>query len=326
LFLSAGRRVELLRAFRCAYKELGLRGEVIGVDIDPLAPALHVATRAYVVPRLDTPDFLPALLAICRAERVDLIFPLIDPDIPVLARNRAALVAVGAYPAVISEEAAATTADKWRTVQLFDRLAVPRPRSWLPGELDPGCAEYPLFIKPRNGSAGKSAFTVRNAQELTFFAEYVPDPIIQEHVPGPEITSDVVCDLDGEVLAVISRKRLEVRGGEVSKGVTVFSRVIADSCVDIARALPAVGPVTVQCLMKDSMPLFTEINARLGGGFPLGIHAGLDSPRLLLARAAGLGVEIPPLGSYRRGVYLTRFDDGFYLTEAEREQMASRRL
>jgi carbamoyl-phosphate synthase large subunit len=78
--------------------------------------------------------------------------------------------------------------------------------------------------------------------------------------------------------------------------------------------------------MKDGVPHFTEINARLGGGVPLSIAAGVDFPHWLLARAAGLPVEIPPLGSYRTGLYLTRFDDSFFLTESEREQMASHRL
>src|SRR5439155_18238482 len=74
LFTSVGRRVELLRAFRAAYQALGLRGEVIGVDLDPLAPALRDAGRAYVVPPLGSADFMPRLLEICRSEQVDLIF------------------------------------------------------------------------------------------------------------------------------------------------------------------------------------------------------------------------------------------------------------
>ncbi len=324
LFISVGRRVELVRAFRRAYQALHLRGEIVGLDIDPLAPALRVASRAYIVPRVDSPDFLPALLAVCRAERIDLIFPLIDPDIPVLARHRPALEALGARPAVLSEEAVALTSDKWKTLQLFDRAEVARPCSWLPEDLDPDRADYPLFIKPRSGSAAKHTFTVRDAKELAFFAGYVPGPIVQEYLPGPEITSDVVCDLEGNVLAVVSRKRLEVRGGEVTKGVTVSCPAVTAACVRIAKALPAIGPLTVQCILKDGKPFFTEINARLGGGFPLGIAAGVDSPRLLLARAAGLEVDLPPLGGYRQGVYLTRFDDSFFLTEAEREQMASR--
>ncbi|HYT87720.1 MAG TPA: ATP-grasp domain-containing protein [Gemmataceae bacterium] len=326
LFTSVGRRVELVRAFQHAYQTLGLRGDVIGIDIDPLAPALRVANRSYIVPRLESAEYVPALLRICREERIDLIFPLIDPDVPILAKNRPALEALGVRLAVVSEEAAATVADKWNTLALFESANVPRPRSWLPGELDPERAEYPLFIKPRCGSAAKHTFKVGNARELAFFVDYVPNPILQEYVAGPEITSDVVCDLRGQVLAVVSRKRLEVRSGEVAKGVTVYHSAIAAACIRLAEALPAIGPITVQCLMREGVPLFTEINARLSGGFPLGIQAGVDSPRLVLARAAGLDVDLPPLGAYQLGLYLTRFDASFFLTEAEREQMAGRRL
>ena len=326
LFTSVGRRVELLRAFRRAYHSLGLGGQIIAVDTDPLAPALQVTDRPYIVPRLNLPDYIPTLADICEREQVGLVFPLIDPDIPVLARHRGVLEATGARLAVVSTEAARTVADKWQTHRLLRRLNLPTPRSWLPGELAPAQAEYPLFIKPRFGSAGKSAFKVRDAGELAFYTDYAPDPIIQEYLPGPEITNDVICDLEGQVLAVVSRQRIEVRWGEVAKGVTVYDPAITKACVRIARALPAVGPITVQCMIKDGVPHFTEINARLGGGVPLGIAAGVDSPRWLLARAAGMHVDIPPLGSYRVGLYLTRCDDSFFLTEAEREQMARRRI
>jgi carbamoyl-phosphate synthase large subunit len=326
LFTSVGRRVELLRAFRRAYRSLELDGRIVAVDIDPLAPALQVTDRPYIVPRLTSPDYVPALVEICQRERVDLVFPLIDPDIPVLADHRQELEATGARVAVVSPDAAATTADKWLTVQLFDRLGLPTPHSWLPSQLNPARAGYPLFIKPRFGSAAKGTFKVSDARELAFFLDYVPDPIVQEFLPGPEITNDVICDLEGETLAVVSRRRIEVRWGEVAKGVTVCDPSITEGCVEIARALPAAGPITVQCMMKNGVPYFTEINARFGGGAPLGIAAGADSPRWLLARAAGIPVDIPPLGSYQTGLYLTRCDDSFFLTEVEREQMAGRRL
>jgi len=74
------------------------------------------------------------------------------------------------------------------------------------------------------------------------------------------------------------------------------------------------GPITVQGLVKDGVVHFTEINARMGGGLPLGIAAGADSPSWLLARAAGVPFEIPPVGSYQQDVYLTRFDESLFLT------------
>jgi carbamoyl-phosphate synthase large subunit len=323
LFPSTGRRVELLRAFRQAYTALGLAGHIIATDIDPLAPALRLADKPYLVPRLTAPEYIPALVEICRRERIDLVFPLIDPDIPVLAQHRAELEATGARLAVVPAEAAALTNDKWQTAQFFQGQGLATPQAWLPGEIDVTQARFPLFIKPRGGSAAQHTYKVNTAEELAFFSKYVPNPVIEEYLPGPEITSDVIAWLDGEVLAVVSRQRIEVRWGEVAKGVTVCVPEIVEACVKVARALPACGPVTVQCMLKDGVPHFTEINARLGGGVPLGIAAGVDSPKWLLAKAAGLPVDLPPLGTYQTGLYLTRFDESFFLTADERDQMAS---
>jgi carbamoyl-phosphate synthase large subunit len=326
LFTSGGRRVELVRAFREANRSLGFAGRLVVLDADPLAPALQVADRPYVVPRLDAPDYVRTLADICRREGVALVIPLIDPDIPVLAGAREEIEATGARLAVVSSRSAAVAADKWQTARLFESLGLPTPRSWLPAEVDPAGLEYPLFIKPRFGSAARHTFKVRDARELLFFSGYVLHPIVQEFLPGPEITNDVICDLEGEVLAVVSRRRIEVRWGEVAKGVTVRDPKIAAACLEVARALPAIGPITVQCILKEGVPHFTEINARLGGGATLGVAAGVDFPRWLLARAAGVPVTIPPVGSYQEGLAMTRFDDSFFLTEAQREQVAGPRL
>ena len=326
LFTSVGRRVELLRTFKQGYADLRLSGNIVAVDIDPLAPALQEADRPYIVPRLSDPAYIPTLSQICRQEQVQLIFPLIDPDIPVLARHRQQLEATGARVAVVSQEAAATTADKWLSYHLFRQLDVPTPGSWLPGEACSADLEYPVFMKPRFGSAGKQTFKVHSKRELAFFLDYVPDPIVQEYLPGPEITNDVICDFGGNVLAVVSRQRIEVRWGEVAKGKTIYAPVITQHCVTIAKALRAIGPITVQCMLCDGRPYFTEVNARFGGGVPLGIAAGVRSPHWFLTMAAGRPIEIPPLGSYKVGLYLTRFDASFFLTEEDHARIASHRL
>jgi len=322
LFTSVGRRVELLRAFRQAYQSLKLDGRIIALDIDPLAPALRLADRPYIVPRLSAPDYLPMLVDICEREQISAIFPLIDPDIPVLARNREMIERTGARLGIVPEQAAHITADKWRTFEFFRSLGLPTPQSWLPGTFDASQADYPLFIKPRDGSAAKDTFRVRDARELAFFSEYITEPIVQEFLAGPEITSDVICDLDGQMLGVVSRRRIEVRWGEVAKGVTIYDEQIDAACRQIAAALPAIGPITVQCIVRDGVPYFTEINARMGGGLPLGVAAGANSPAWLLASLAGRAIETPQgRDSYKENIYLTRYDESFFLTEEERTRM-----
>jgi carbamoyl-phosphate synthase large subunit len=318
VFTSIGRRVELVRAFRRAYAELGLAGRIVGLDVDPLAPALRECDSFFMVPRFDDPGYVPAVAEVCERERIALLFPLIDPEIPVLARARGELDATGARAMVLPAHAAETTADKLATAELFERIGVPIPKR------SPDA--FPMFVKPRFGSAGAHTHAAADQEELSFWLERVPDPVVEEHLPGPEITTDVVCLEEGRVAGLVSRRRIEVRSGEVSKGVTVYDETIANHCVAIAEALDARGPITVQCLLKDGEPRFTEVNARFGGGAPLGFAAGVDSPRWLLAHAAGTPLELPPLGAYEQGVYMTRYDDSFFIREEDRAADARRRL
>jgi carbamoyl-phosphate synthase large subunit len=318
LFTSVGRRVELVRAFKQAYKDLDLEGSVVATDVDRLAPALRESDRPYLVPSLSDPSYLDVVSEIVRSEEIDLVFPLIDPDVPVLAGGRARLEAAGARVVVIPEESVRSTSDKLLTHELFIGLGIPVPRTWSAAEVLDERPVFPLFVKPRFGSAGQHCVRVQNVRELTFFLEYVPDPIVQEFLVGPEITTDVLCDLNagGKVLAAVSRRRIEVRQGEVAKGVTILDPAILAHCVAIAQQLEAIGPITVQCIMRDDgASCFTEVNPRFGGGVPLGIAAGVRSAHWLLASACGQQFELPRLGAYEIGLYVTRFDTSHFLTE-----------
>lgn len=326
LFTSAGRRVELLRAFRQAFQQVGVPGRIIVADIDPLAPAFQVADVGYLVPPVTNQGYVTALADICQRESVRLIFPLIDPDIPVLARGRALLEASGAKLVALGAEQAEQTFDKLATIELFDRLNVPHPPTWAAEQAPRDELRYPAFVKPRFGSAGKNAFRAEDRAALESLVRFVPDPVVQEYVDGPEITSDVTCGLKGEVWAVVSRRRIEVRWGEVAKGVTERDEEILHQCAAIARGLRAVGPITVQCLRGPDGPRFTEVNARFGGGLPLGIAAGVPSPVWYVAQASGRAVSPPALGEYRTGVYLTRYDSSFFLSETDVARIERRRL
>jgi carbamoyl-phosphate synthase large subunit len=226
----------------------------------------------------------------------------------------------------VPEAVARVTVDKWATHSFLKKIGMDTPCSWLPEDLDPSRLVYPVFIKPRFGSASKHTFKVHNERELEFFIAYVEKPVIQEYLDGPVITNDVLCDLKGRVLAVILRQRIEVRWGEVSKGLTVFEPVIADHCIQIAKAMQAIGPITMQCMLKSGRPFFIDINARYGGGAPLGIAAGVPSPQWYLSLAAGREVDPPPLGSYQAGLYISRYDQAFFLSSEEVAHAEDHRL
>ena len=61
---------------------------IVATDNSPYAPALYFADKQYIVPRIDTPEYIDNLLDICRKEKIDMATTLIDPEIMILADSR----------------------------------------------------------------------------------------------------------------------------------------------------------------------------------------------------------------------------------------------
>ncbi len=320
ILLTAGsRRVPLVQAFRQALRSLRMPGAVIVTDVNPLSPAVHVADRAYHVPMSSDPEFLPELRGICETERIGLIVPTIDDELPLMGREREQFASNGILVAASSESTALLCNDKYETCRHLTAAGVPAATSWLPGELPAALlaseATLPLFIKPRGGRGAVSAFPVRTAEELAFFLGYVPDPVIQEYLAGPEYTLDVLCDSTGTPLSIVPRERVVIRAGVIDRGRTVNDYRLIQLAQDVCEAIPFNGPINIQCRIRGGQPVVFEINPRFSGGIPLTIQAGADFPRMLVKLAAGQRV-MPAIGQFRSDLWMTSFESSFFLDAA----------
>jgi carbamoyl-phosphate synthase large subunit len=321
ILLTAGsRRVPLVQAFRSALRSLGLPGSVIVSDVNPLSPAVHVADRAYRVPMATDPAYLAEILAICQAERIRLVVPTIDDELPMLGAAREQFRRLGIVVACSPEETATVCNDKYETCVRLLQAEVPAAQSYLP-DMVPAQPRYPLFIKPRVGRGAVGAFPVRNERELEFFLSYVQNPILQEFLDGPEFTIDVLCDFNGTPLSIVPRERVVIRAGVIDRGRTVNDPKLIALAEQACRALPFAGPVNIQCRMRGDEPVIFEINPRFSGGIPLTIQAGADFPRMLLRLVLG-GVVEPAIGSFRDELWMTSFESTFFLDPA-RVRMAT---
>lgn len=160
-------------------------------------------------------------------------------------------------------------------------------------------------------------YVINNADELRTFGRRVPDAIVQEFVKGTEHTLDVYTGFDGTPRCVVPRKRLEVRTGEVSKGVIVKDARIMATGARVAEVLGGCrGVVTVQCMVTPRGRIrVIEINPRLGGDVPLAIHAGADFPKWILMELLGKRPRINPSG-FRDDIAMLRHDDSVFVPNA----------
>ena len=315
VLLTAGsRRVALVQAFRAAFRTIGVPGSVIVTDINPLSPSVHVADRSYRVPMATDESYITELLTICEADQVRLVVPTIDDELPVIAAARDQFKAIRTIVACSPVETAALCNDKYETCVQLIRAGVSAARTFLPVQLTEDMP-LPLFIKPRVGRGAVGAFPVHSADELDFFLRYVPSPIVQEYLAGPEFTIDVMCDFNGTPLSIVPRERVVIRAGVSDRGRTVNDPRLIALAEAACKAFPFVGPINIQCRMRHEMPVIFEINPRFSGGVPLTIQAGADFPAMLLKLAMGRKVE-PAIGQFKNDLWMTSFESSFFVDGA----------
>jgi carbamoyl-phosphate synthase large subunit len=316
LLTCIGRRVALLEAFRKALAELGIKGRVLAADHSPLAAAFHLADDRVLVPSVGGPTYVDTLVDICRERQIDLVVPLIDWELPALSHAHARFTAVGTRLLLSSARVVEICRDKQKTFEFLKARGFDTPEVFpYPRALE---GPFPLFMKPRYGSSAKDVHFLADRAALEFYHHANVESVIQEYVRGEEHTVDVYAGLDGKPRVAVPRRRIEVRGGEVSKARTVRHPEIIRQSLSLVEALAeCVGVVTLQCfLLPEGKIKFIEINPRFGGGVPLAIEAGANFPRWLLEEHLGRPPKIQPDG-WQDGLVMLRYDAAVFRRDDE---------
>ncbi|UCD28947.1 MAG: ATP-grasp domain-containing protein [Planctomycetota bacterium] len=314
LFTCAGRRVELIRAFMRAASPLGIKIVVHTADADPSFAASCIAHHTHLVPTVDSPGYIPALLKIVEKNKIDLLIPLIDTELYKLARAREKFARLSCAAIISSPRVVKICQDKLLAYDFLARNGIDTPKTWSYQQiLNQHRYKFPYFLKPRKGSASKGNFILHNKTDLHTLAPRVPDAIVQEFVPGDEHTLDVYTGLDGRPRSVVPRKRVEVRGGEVTRALTVNHPGIIETGFKVAEALgECVGVITIQLFLAfDGRIRVIEINPRFGGGVPLAIRAGANFPKWILAEWLGRKPRIREV-NFKAGLMMLRYHQAFF--------------
>jgi len=296
LLTGVGKRFDIVSAF-------GVHAFTIAADPSLLAPARYAADLAVVPPRIDDPGYVPFLEQIVAEHDVKAVVPQTDLDIHVLA------AAGDRLPAFVAPvETCEAMYDKYRTHMQLTARGLPSPPTVLPGT-EP--ESYPVMVKPRRGSGARSIHPCADREEMEFFIRYVKEPVmVQRLMGGPEISIDVLGDLDGRCLNAIPRSMLESRGGESIKGQVLDDPQLVDLARRVAESFGFRGPGTIQVFRDPEIGLgITDVNPRFGGAFPAPMYAALPGrsyPELIVRMARGERVE-PHVGEYRSGMHFTRY-------------------
>lgn len=317
LISSAGRRVELLQCLRAAASSLGLEHKVLAVDLAPsLSSACAVADAARAVPRADDPEYAPALLRLCAEHGVKLVVPTIDTELPVFAAESGRFAAAGVHVVISSVDAVAIARDKLRTAAVLSAAGVPTPATAKLGDVLEGTASvpFPMVLKRIDGSRSIGLHYVDSIASARALHLEAAVYVAQERCVGPEYTVNCYVDQAGVLRAAVPHRRIEVRDGEVSKGVTERRADLTTIAKQIVAAIPGLrGPFCFQAILTKTGPKVFEINARFGGGYPLAHAAGACFAKWLLEEA--LGLPCTANDTWQDGLLMLRHDMSVFVKQ-----------
>lgn len=283
LFTCAGRRGYLFPYFKAAAPDV----EILAADADPHAPALLLADRSFLLPAIEAKGYRPAVADLCRREKVDLLFSLHDYDLAHIAALREELASAGTRAVVSSPAVIDVCTDKLRTAEFLAEHGLPAPATWPAARaiemVRRGELGFPLFLKPRRGSASVGIRQVEDLECLVTEARVRDDYLAQECLTGVEYGFDVLNDFEGRPIAVTVKRKLAMRGGETDRSVTVKEPDLVELGRRTGEALGHVGNLDMDVFVTDTGPRVLELNPRFGGGYPGSHVAGADYPAKIVA-------------------------------------------
>ncbi len=312
LFCSVGRRGRLLMDFRESMKGCG---HLIVTDLNPVAPALFFADKAYLVPPITDAGYFDRILEICRESDVKAITALIDPEIEIHARHRDELLAMEILPLCPAEWTAHLCFDKYEMFRYLSSKGICTVLTYNTIEsfqegLANGEVSFPVFMKPISGSGSVGIGRCDTMDEvLEKWNDGKFTSIIQELMTGGDCDADVYVDcISHKPVAIFSKRKIESRIGGASKTISYKDPKLFEFVEQICSVLELNGPCDMDFFLKDGEYYLSEINPRFGGAYLHAYGAGVDFIKLILNNMNGTENK-SIIGHYDEDVIMMMYDD-----------------
>lgn len=263
---------------------------------------------------MTAPGYIDEILTICKSERINGVLSLIDPELSLLAQHEADFKSVGTKVIGSSYELCELALDKWSMYNWLTDHNYRCAKTYVKFEtfeqaLASGEVTFPIFVKPRFGSASLHISKADDLEAAGFLFKQQPDMIVQEFLNGQEIGVDVYTDmLSGQVVAAFTKNKLVMRAGETDKAISIKDEKLFTL---ISRFIEESGyraQIDMDIFKIGDDYYISEVNPRFGGGYPHAYECGVKTPQMIVHNLNGQE-NVPQIGAYKSGVVMMKYNE-----------------
>ncbi len=335
---GGGHGEQILKALKLSTLNL----EINGADMSSVSKGLAVVDRSFILPAASHPEYMDALIYLCKKLSVQALFHGSEPELKKMSENEQEFHKLGIFLPINPKTVIQTCMDKVATSSFLKTHGFNFPQfKEVKSLIDVSKINFfPVVLKPSIGGGGSAnTFIAQDANELEFFSEYIlrhsASFIVQEYVgtPDSEYTVGVLSDYEGNLINSIAVKRnimsalsnrLKVKNrsgnkdlGEilvissgVSQGEIGKFKEVTSKCEKIAKTIGSRCAINIQCRFYNNEVYVFEINPRFSGTTSLRAMVGYNEPDVLLRKHI-LGEQVTPFFEYKEGTIVRGLDESF---------------
>lgn len=311
LLTSVGTRDKLVQYFKKEFKGIG---KVIATDMSDIAPAIYEADNYHLVPRIDNPSYIDEIINICKEEKIDCLLSLIDPELSLIAKNKKRFLENGVTPLISEYDKVELAFDKYNMYKYLTENGFKTAKSYIEKEefyedLENKKISFPVFVKPRKGSASINISKVTTKEEIELLFNLYNDLIIQEFLDGQEIGADVYVDpISKKAVSIFTKEKIKMRAGETDKARSFKDEKLFDLIVKLAEKIGYEYMIDIDIFRIDGDYYISEINPRFGGGYPHAYEAGVNFPKLII-NSMNKKENKNEIGNYDEDIYMMKYNE-----------------
>jgi predicted ATP-grasp superfamily ATP-dependent carboligase len=276
--------------------------------------------KLHLVPSFEEVGYIPALLEVCRQEKIDIVLPVHQEDLVEIAKHKSLFESEGFRLPIPDYPLIELAIDKYRMAILAKENEIATPETYLLSEIRSGDLGrrivLPVLVKLRNSTGQRGQKKIGDAATFeshigTLLETYEQDDIIiQEYIPGTVrdtmYTVGLLYDHGHRLKACIPLKKIRSRpytGGTAICTVAENRPDVREMAIKVMSAFGAwegIADVEIK-IDPEGKPRFIEVNPRPWGSIYGSYVAGVDLPVLWLKVA--LYEDFGTVCDFQEGVY-----------------------
>lgn len=264
---------------------------LFAIDSNPDSVGFCWADRHETVPRADRPEWLPALIRICKKNNIRLALPGIEQDIKAILLHKDELRKRSTTRFLInSTKCLSVSFDKWRLHQYALANNLHSPATFLLRDCAAGDFAWTrrrYLAKPREGMAGKGIVLIQGRDHFLYLKKHL-DPnrfIIQEYIGSDnrEYTSSIFgFGPEQSGLSPVFTLKRKLNYGSTFEAETTERPDISRWVSKMALDLEIVGPTNFQFRESGKKLYLLDINPRFSSSTSIKSAFGFNEPLMAI--------------------------------------------